>query len=241
MKQEGQPVALITGAAQRIGAVLARDLHQAGFRVVVHYHHSKTAAVERVAAYNQLRANTALALFADLCSHTAIPALLEAAVSHWGRLDLLVNNASIFSREDSDWESMWHCNVHAPYQLSCAAFPHLEVTKGSIINITDVHAYTPLRDYAVYCQTKAALAMQTRALAQQFAPNVRVNAIAPGAIMWPQGDNQLNPLIQEKIIAKTLLKRHGTPEHIAQAMLYLVNNSYVTGQSLQVDGGRYLG
>ena len=135
---------------------------------------------------------------------------------------------------------MWRCNVQAPYQLSHAALPYLEGTQGSIINITDVHAHTPLRGYAAYCQTKAALAMQTRALAQEFAPSVRVNAIAPGAIMWPEGANQLDSTIQEKIITKTLLKRHGTPENIAQAMIYLVNNTYVTGQSLQVDGGRHL-
>ncbi|MEI6093970.1 MAG: pteridine reductase [Gammaproteobacteria bacterium] len=235
-----RPVALITGAAQRIGAVLANQLHQAGFRVVVHYHHSEAAATESVAAFNKLRANSAVALSADLCSPSAVSFLLEGTVAQWGRLDLIVNNASIFSRQDSDWERMWRCNVQAPYQLSHAAFPYLEATQGSIINITDVHAHTPLRGYAAYCQTKAALAMQTRALSQEFAPSVRVNAIAPGAIMWPEGANQLDSTIQEKIITKTLLKRHGTPENIAQAMMYLVNNTYVTGQSLQVDGGRHL-
>ena len=235
-----RPVALITGAAQRIGAVLANQLHQAGFRVVVHYHHSEAAATESVAAFNKLRANSAVALSADLCSPSAVSFLLDATVAQWGRLDVIVNNASIFSRQDLDWERMWRCNVQAPYQLSHAAFPYLEATQGSIINITDVHAHTPLRGYAAYCQTKAALAMQTRALSQEFAPSVRVNAIAPGAIMWPEGVNQLDSTIQEKIITKTLLKRHGTPENIAQAMMYLVNNTYVTGQSLQVDGGRHL-
>ncbi len=235
-----RPVALITGAAQRIGAVLANQLHQAGFRVVVHYHHSEAAATESVAAFNKLRANSAVALSADLCSPSAVSFLLDATVAQWGRLDVIVNNASIFSRQDLDWERMWRCNVQAPYQLSHAAFPYLEATQGSIINITDVHAHTPLRGYATYCQTKAALAMQTRALSQEFAPSVRVNAIAPGAIMWPEGANQLDSTIQEKIITKTLLKRHGTPENIAQAMMYLVNNTYVTGQSLQVDGGRHL-
>lgn len=240
MKQHDQPVALITGAAHRIGAALASDLHQAGFRVVVHYHHSEAAAQQQVLTYNQSRANSAIALRADLCSLTTIPSLIDTVLAQWGRLDLLINNASIFSKCDSDSESMWRCNVQAPYQLSWAAFPHLEATQGSIINITDIHAHTPLRDYAIYCQTKAALAMQTRALAQQFAPNVRVNAIAPGAIMWPEADNQLQPMIQEKIISKTLVKRHGSPQYIAQAMMYLVTNQFVTGQSLQVDGGRYL-
>ncbi len=240
MTPTAPPVALITGAAQRIGAVLANQLHQSGFRVVVHYHHSEAAATELIAAFNKLRANSAVALSADLCSPSDISALLEATVAQWGHLDLIVNNASIFSKQDSDWEQMWRCNVQAPYQLSHAAFPYLDATQGNIINITDVHAHTPLSGYAAYCQTKAALAMQTLALAQEFAPNVRVNAIAPGAIMWPEGGNQLNSTIQEKIITKTLLKRHGTPENIAQALMYLVNNTYVTGQSLRVDGGRYL-
>lgn len=235
-----QPVALITGAARRIGAVLATQLHQAGFRVVVHYHSSSAAANQLVASLNQIRAASAVALHGDLCALTAPESWFETIVSSWGRLDLLVNNASIFSRKDSDWEAMWRCNVHAPYQLSRAAFPHLEATEGSIVNITDIHAHTPLRDYAAYCQTKAALAMQTRALAQEFAPKVRVNAIAPGATIWPEGENQLSPVIQETILQKTLLQRHGTPDNIAQALLYLVTNTYVTGQSLQVDGGRYL-
>ena len=234
------PVALITGSAQRIGAVLVNQLHQLGYNVMIHYHQSQTAAETLAAGFNQLRAHSAIAVAADLCGSAASSVLVEAAIAHWGRLDVLVNNASIFSNCDSEWESMWRCNVQAPYYLSYAAFPHLETTHGSIINITDIHAHKPLRGYAAYCQTKAALAMQTRALAQEFAPKVRVNAIAPGAILWPQGANQLNSVHQAKIIKQTLLKQHGHPEQIAQAMLYLMHNAYVTGQSLQVDGGRHL-
>lgn len=241
MKPEAiQPVALITGAARRIGAALATHLHQAGFRVVVHYFSAAAAANQLVASLNQIRHGSALALHYDLCASTAPEPWLDTLLSEWGRLDLLVNNASIFSRKDSDWDAMWRCNVHAPYHLSRAAFPYLEATEGSIVNITDIHAFTPLRGYAAYCQTKAALTMQTRALAQEFAPKVRVNAIAPGATIWPEGDNELQPIAQEKILKKTLLQRHGTPDNIAQALLYLVSNTYVTGQSLQVDGGRYL-
>jgi pteridine reductase len=239
MTGAAQPVALVTGSAHRIGAAIAKRLHQEGFRVAVHYHHSKDAATQLVAALNQVRDNSACALSADLCVSSAPQELVAELIADWGQLDLLVNNASIFSSHDADWDKMWHCNVQAPYLLSRAAFPHLIVSRGSIINLTDIHALTPLRGYAAYCQTKAALAMQTRALAQEFAPNVRVNAVAPGAILWPEGDNRLAPVVQQKIIAKTWLQCHGEPGYIAQAVMYLINNTYVTGQSLQVDGGRY--
>lgn len=240
MTEVTQPVALITGAARRIGAAIAAHLHREGFRVAVHYHQSAAAAAEGVAAFNQIRPDTAMTVSGDLCVPTAPQAILSTLMAHWGRLDLLVNNASIFSSHDEDWERMWQCNVRAPYDLSRAAFPHLQVTEGSIINVTDIHAHVPLRQYPAYCQTKAALAMQTRALAQEFAPRVRVNAVAPGAIVWPEGDNQIEQVVQDKILEKILLKRHGDPKHIAQAVLYLTQNNYVTGQSLQVDGGRYI-
>lgn len=239
MKQP-PPVAVITGAAQRIGAALVRYVHQNGFRVVIHYHHSKTAAQHLAEALNAIRPNSAVTVEADLCSSATLPTIISAAIDRWGQLDLLVNNASIFSRDDADWERMWQCNVRGPYHLSRVAEPYLQITQGCIVNITDIHAQTPLRGYPAYCQTKAALLMQTRALAQEFAPNIRVNAIAPGAVLWPEGDNQLDRERREKIIDKTLVKRHGNPDHIAQALGYLIHNTYVTGQSLQVDGGRYL-
>lgn len=239
MTHPAQPVAVITGAAQRIGAVLAKHLHQTGFRVMIHYHHSHAGATDLVTSLNQIRPDSALSVSADLCLSSCPQTIIDAVIAEWGRLDLLVNNASIFSRHDSDWEQMWQCNVQAPYYLSRHAYAHLKTFEGSIVNITDIHAYIPLRDYAAYCQTKAALAMQTRALAQEFAPHVRVNEIAPGATMWPEGDNTLSAATQEKILAKTLLKKHGSPVHIAQALLYLVQNIHVTGQCLRVDGGRY--
>lgn len=234
------PVALVTGAAQRIGAAIARRLHQSGFHVMVHYHHSKEAAMHLADQLNQERANSADTVGADLRDQGAAQVIIDASLSRFGQLNLLVNNASIFSRQDADWMDMFLCNVQAPYGLSLAAFSHLSQTKGSIINITDIHASMPLRHYAAYCQSKAALAMQTRALALEFAPAVRVNAIAPGAIAWPEGDNQVSPNVQDQIIAKTLLQRHGAPQYIAKAVMYLVDNDFVTGQTLQVDGGRYL-
>ncbi|PJD91633.1 MAG: pteridine reductase [Legionella sp.] len=234
------PVALVTGAAKRIGAAIATRLHQSGFTVMIHYHHSEEAAIHLAEQFNDERANSACTVRADLRDHSTVQNIIHATVSRFGQLNVLVNNASIFSRDDADWLDMFACNVQAPYGLSRAAFSHLSQTTGSIINITDIHANMPLRDYAVYCQSKAALAMQTRALALEFAPKVRVNAIAPGAIAWPEGDNHLSTEIQAHILAKTLLQRHGDPHYIAQAVMYLVSNDFVTGQTLQVDGGRYL-
>ena len=239
MMKNDTPVAMVTGAAKRIGAVTATHLHEAGFRVVVHCHQSQQAASLLVASLNQQRPHSALMVGADLREHSQIQTLMTNVISWAGRLDLLVNNASVFSAQDSDWSELFLCNVQAPYWLSQAAFPHLALTQGSIINITDIHAKIPLRGYAAYCQSKAALEMQTLALAQVFAPKVRVNAVAPGAILWPEGENGLSYAVQTKILDKTLLKRHGDPKYIAQAVLYLATNTFVTGQSLAIDGGRY--
>jgi pteridine reductase len=232
------PVALVTGAAKRIGSEIVKQLHEAGFRVVIHCHQSYQTALTQVAQYNQQRSHSAYTITADLCQSDVASQLIGNVINWAGQLDLLVNNASIFSKHNDDWADMFACNVHAPYELSMAAFPHLVKTQGSIINITDIHAQKPLRGYAAYCQSKAALAMQTQALALEFAPSVRVNAIAPGAIVWPEGDNQLEIDFQARIVAKTLLQRHGHPRYIAKAVLYLANNDFVTGQSLSVDGGR---
>lgn len=233
-----KPVALITGAAKRIGAEIATALHHAGFRVVIHCHTSRQAAEILGAKFNQIQPDSALVYSADLCQPNSADALIDAVIDWGGRLDVLINNASLFSKYDKDWLALFACNVRAPYCLSHAAYQHLASTQGCIINITDRHASQPLRGYAAYCQSKAALLMQTQALALEFAPLVRVNAIAPGAIVWPEGDNSLDLVTQDKIIAKALLKRHGDPKYIAQAVLYLVTNTFVTGENLKVDGGR---
>ena len=232
------PVALVTGAAKRIGAEIVAYLHRAGFRVVIHCHQSQQAGATQVADYNQQRADSAHLVIADLCQSNVASQLVGEVIDWAGQCDLLVNNASIFSKHNDDWAALFACNVHAPYDLSLAAYPYLVKTQGSIINITDIHAHKPLRGYAAYCQSKAALAMQTRALALEFAPAVRVNAIAPGSIVWPEGDNQLTADRQQRILANTLLKRQGHPRYIAEAVLYLANNDFVTGQRLSIDGGR---
>lgn len=239
-------IALITGSAKRIGAAIAEYLHQHGFLVVIHAHHSVAMAQTLAEKLNRQRANSALVLTGDLTVKQSLESLIDETI-HWaGQLDLLVNNASTFActdiqmLDDSHWNKLFTTNVRAPFWLSQKAYPHLAQQKGNIINITDIHADKPLKGYAVYCQTKAALAMQTKALAREFAPNVRVNAIAPGAIAWPEHENILNEELKQKIIDRTPLKRHGDPLFIAQAVLAMNDNPFVTGQILNVDGGRSL-
>lgn len=240
------PVALITGSARRIGATIAEYLHGAGYQVVIHYRHAKEDACALTQRLNQARLNSAFALCGDLTHPGVCEKLVQETIAWAKRLDLLVNNASLFLRTDitkpdeQDWHNLFMTNVHAPFWLSKSAYPYLAEQKGCIINITDLHATKPLKDYAIYCQSKAAFAMQTKVLAREFAPNVRVNAVAPGAIAWPEGENQLSKAIQEKIIAQTPLKKHGEPLYIAQALLALAQNPFVTGETLHVDGGRHL-
>ena len=238
--KQDRPVALVTGAARRIGAAIAQHLHLAGFRVVIHCHQSQTHAQRLAETMNQLHGDSALVLTADLCAPMSPQTLIQDTLAWAGRMDLLVNNASVFSRHEHDWEVMFNTNVKAPHMLSHAAYPHLAKNSGAIINITDAHIDKPLQGYCVYSQTKAALTMQTKALACEFAPMVRVNAAAPGAIIWPEHANALSEAQQQKIIAKTPLKQHGSPEFIAQAVLALVENKFITGQTLCVDGGRGL-
>ena len=242
--KQANRVALITGAARRIGASIATQLHQAGFRVVIHCHQSTVAGQKLVDEMNHRRKNSALMLSADLMIKQEAIDLMTNSIAWASRLDLLVNNASIFTKtrmdnvHDDEWERLFTTNVKAPFWLSQSAYPHLAAHHGSIINITDIHAKKPLKDYSIYCQSKAALAMQTQSLAREFAPLVRVNAVAPGATMWPEQENQLSREIQQKIIERTPLKRHGDPAFIAQAVMALAENPFITGQTLSVDGGQ---
>lgn len=246
MGQNKSKVALITGGARRIGAAIATRLHQAGYRVAIHAWQSKQAALDLCAELNQRRPNSAQTYFADL-SDPNTPTRLIQAVLDWGtRLDVLVHNASQFiptqTMQDASehWHALFTINVQAPHFLSLAAQPHLAAQEGAITYITDIHAATPLKGYSVYCQTKAALTMQMLAFAKNFAPQIRVNAVAPGAIIWPEGDNALPPSIQNKIIRDTPLQKHGHPHDIADAVLALIQHSFITGQTLKVDGGRSL-
>ena len=236
------PVALVTGAARRIGAEIARTLHQEGFRVAIHCHQSLSDATQLARVLNAQRADSACVVQADLSQSDAVSTVIDAVINWAGSLHVLVNNASLFIRSNLASpvleSALYAVNVFAPWRLSLTARPWLAATHGCIINITDIHAEKPLKGYAEYCQTKAALAMQTKALAREFAPQIRVNAVAPGAVMWPEDGNALSLEAKEKIISQTPLKMHGNPEYIAQALLALITNPFITGQVLAVDGGR---
>lgn len=241
-----QKIALVTGGARRIGAAIVKKLHDSGYNVVIHCNNSLQEAHELAKHCNEQRLDSALVLQRRLDQNVAAQEIMET-ISDWaGRLDLLVNNASVFLRtkwstfNESDWDALFTIHVKVPFLLSVAARPLLVKQSGLIINITDIHAEKPLQDYSVYCQSKAALEMQTKSLALEFAPEIRVNAIAPGAIIWPEKANSLTPEAQKKIIAKTPLKKHGHPDYIAQTILALAENPFITGQIIKIDGGRAL-
>ena len=239
------PIVLVTGAARRVGAEIVRSLHAAGARVAIHYRSSAAAANELAARLNAVRADSAATFAADLLDIDALPRLVEAVVAHFGRLDALVNNASSFyatkvgAVDTAAWDDLMGSNLKAPLFLAQAAAPHLDQSGGCIVNITDIHAERPLKGYPVYCAAKAGLLGLTRALALELGPRVRVNAVAPGPIEWPQNDHDFPPEARTAIIAHTLLKREGSPADIAQAVKYLIFDApYVTGQVINVDGGR---
>jgi pteridine reductase len=239
-------VALVTGAARRIGATIARTLHAAGADVAIHYRGSVDEAQALVAELNGLRADSAAAFAADLTDVTAI-AILAAQAGRWrNQLDVLVNNASSFyptpagTITEAQWDDLVGTNLKAPLFLSQAALPALRDGGGVIVNIIDVHASHPLRDHPVYGPAKAGLAMLTRSLAKDLAPDVRVNGVSPGAILWPEND--MSDDTKAAILKQVPLARPGDPEDIAGAVLFLVRDAtYVTGQIIAVDGGRSVG
>jgi pteridine reductase len=235
--------ALVTGGARRVGAAIARRLHAAGANVVLHYRDSAADADALAAELNALRAKSAATVKAELLAPIAPRALVSAATEPFGRLDLLVNNASAFfpvavgAIEPSHWEELIGSNLRAPLFISQEAAPQLAKNRGAIINIVDIHAERPLKGYSVYSIAKSGLAALTRSLALELAPQVRVNGVAPGAIAWPE-DGQFESAERERILATTPLGRLGSPEDIAQAVHFLACAPYITGQILAVDGGR---
>jgi pteridine reductase len=235
--------ALITGAAKRIGAAIARRLHGAGANVVLHYRGAEAEAAALEAELNAIRAASASKVKADLLAPIAPKALVGATLDRFGSLDVLVNNASTFyptalgSIEAGHWEELIGSNLRAPLFLAQEAAPELGKRGGAIVNIADIHAQRPLKGYAVYSIAKAGLVAMTRALALELGPAVRVNAVAPGAIAWPE-DGQFAPPERQRIVASTPLARLGSPVEIARAVHFLATAPFVTGQVLAVDGGR---
>lgn len=238
-------VILVTGAARRVGAEIARTLHAAGARIAIHYHHSQKEALALAASLNVLRPESAAVFAADLRTTEALPELIAGVVAHFGRLDCLVNNASSFyptkvgATDTVAWDDLIGTNLKAPLFLAQAAAPHLAKHKGCIVNLTDVHAERPLKGYALYCAAKAGLLGLTRALAIDLGPQVRVNAVAPGAVEWPENATDFSANERQAIIEHTLLKRVGSATDIARAVRFLIFDApYVTGQVITVDGGR---
>ncbi len=237
--------ALVTGAARRIGACIVRSLHQRGCNVIVHYHGSGSVAAQLVAELNDLRPHSASTVQADLGDIQSIEDMASEVGLGTQELDLLVNNASRFfptqigATTRQQWDELMGSNLVGPYFLTQALLPQLSAANGSVVNIVDVHAARPMPGHAVYSMAKAGLQMMTLALARDLGPRIRVNAVAPGAILWPE--NEMSGVEQEKILAKTVMGKAGSPEDIASAVVYLgLDAAYVTGQVLAVDGGRSL-
>lgn len=240
-------VALVTGAARRIGAEIASQLHEAGFNLVLHYHRSAGDMQALCETLNAKRRDSVVAVKADLCNLTELSELADRALSQWQRMDLLVNNASSFyptpvgDITEQDWDNLLGTNLKAPLFLSQSLAEPLRQSRGCIINLADVHAERPLSGHPVYCAAKAGNVMLTKSLAKELAPHVRVNGIAPGAILWPEHDGELSEQDKEKILKKIALKRIGDPTDIARTIRFLATEApYITGQIIAVDGGRNL-
>ncbi len=243
------PVVIVTGAAKRVGAEIARTLHSAGAKLLLHYRASAGEAQALAADLNAARAGSAACAPADLCDAAQLPRLVAVAIERFGRLDALVNNASSFYAtpiggiDEAAWQDLIGSNLKGPLFLAQAAAPHLRATRGAIVNITDIHAERPLKNYPLYCAAKAGLLGLTRALALELAPEVRVNAVAPGPIEWPVGAaaGDFDAEVRSAIVARTLLQRQGAPSDIARTVRFLLFDApYVTGQVINVDGGRSL-
>lgn len=238
-------VVLITGAAHRIGATTARTLHAAGACIVLHYRASQQGAKALQDELNEIRSDSVSLAQGDLHDTSSLKGLVEKAHATWGRLDVLVNNASTFyptpigEVNEEQWDDLTGTNLKAPFFLSQAASPYLRRERGCIVNIVDIHAERPLKEHPVYSIAKAGLVMLTRSLAAELGPEVRVNAVAPGAILWPE--NEMDEDTKQRIISRTFLKRQGNPHDIARAVLFLIRDAdYTSGQVLTVDGGRSL-
>ena len=235
--------AFVTGSSKRIGAATVRLLHEANYNVIIHCRSSRQEADELANDLNKQRVNSANVIQGDLNDEKIYDTLIDQAYQCWGRLDVLINNASSFfptpvgSITMENWDNLVNSNMKAPLFLSQAATPYLKKTHGCIINMIDVHGQRPMKEHPVYCAAKAGLAMLTMSLAKELGPEIRVNGVAPGAILWPEND--MNEKTKNIILERTSLKRPGQPLDIAKTILFLVRDAdYITGQIIAVDGGR---
>jgi pteridine reductase len=238
-------VVLVTGGAKRVGAAICRRLHAAGAQIAVHYRSSDQEALALQKELNKLRPKSAAVFQADLLDLHALPQLVHKVVRHFGQLDALVNNASSFYAtpladiDEQQWHDLLGTNLKAPLFLAQAAAAELRLRHGCIVNIVDIHAERPMHGHLLYSTAKAGLAALTKGLAQELAPQVRVNAVAPGVIVWPENEAWTDEEQRRKIVAHILLKREGEPDDIARTVQFLIADSpYITGQIIAVDGGR---
>ncbi|MGC1955653.1 MAG: pteridine reductase [Gammaproteobacteria bacterium] len=239
-------VALVTGGAQRIGAVIVRALHAEGMSIALTYRNSRTAAEALRDELNMQRPRSVHLFQCDLLVIKLLPRLVERVMTAFGRLDALVNNASTFyptaigSITEAVWDDLIGANLKAPLFLTQAAAPHLAACRGAVVNISDIHGVRPLKQHAVYCAAKAGLIMLTKSLARDLGPEVRVNSVAPGAVLWPE--RGLDELSRQRILSRTPLRRQGMPEDVARAVVFLLRDAaYTTGDVIYVDGGQLLG
>ena len=238
-------VILVTGGARRVGAATCRRLHGQGANLVIHYRSSEQEARALQTELNRVRADSATLAQANLLDIAQLPYLIDEAAAHFGKLDALVNNASSFfptplgEITENMWDDLMGSNLKAPLFLSQAAAPHLKKQHGCIVNIVDIHSEWPLKRYVVYNAAKGGLASLTRSLAQELAPEVRVNGISPGPILWPEAGEWMDEASRQHIISRTLLERTGEPDDIARTVAFLIGDApYITGQIIAVDGGR---
>ncbi|MCH8537371.1 MAG: pteridine reductase [Alkalimonas sp.] len=239
------PVVLITGSAKRLGCAMLKRLHQQGYRVIIHCNHSIDDAERLAGEFNQQRPHSAAVISGDLTDNATLQRLATDTLHCFGRLDVLINNASTFyptpigTATFDDWEQLMGSNAKAPFFLSQALAPALKEQNGCIINMVDIHAERPLQEHPIYCMAKSALLMLTKSLARELAPTIRVNGIAPGAILWPSND--IAEADKTMILRQIPLERLGTPDDIADTACFLIQSSYINGQVIAVDGGRSLG
>ncbi|MFA6178717.1 MAG: pteridine reductase [Candidatus Methylopumilus sp.] len=240
-------VVLITGGAKRVGAAICRLLHEEGASLMIHYRSSTSEARALQAELNLKRANSVAIIQGDLLNLAVLPSLVQETVHHFGRLDVLINNASSYYAtelgeiDDDQWEDLVGSNLKAPLFLSQAAAPELRKQRGCIVNITDMHVERPKKGYIVYSVAKAGLVTLTKSLAHELSPEVRVNAVAPGPVMWPEDNPQFDEVYRQRVISQTLLKRIGEPTDVAKAVKFLIQDApFITGQVIAVDGGRSL-
>ena len=240
-------IVLITGGAKRVGAAICCLLHAHGANLMIHYRNSVNEARALQSELNLKRANSVAIIQGDLLNLATLPNLVEETVKHFGKLDVLINNASTYypteigNINEANWNDLMGSNLKAPLFLSQAAAIELRKQQGCIVNITDMHVERPKKGYIVYSVAKAGLVTLTKSLAHELSPEVRVNAVAPGPVMWPENNPQFDEVYRQRVISQTLLKRIGEPDDIAKAVKFLIQDApFMTGQIIAVDGGRSL-